>query len=339
MRSYTNPLGKGRRVWSGKNTPSRGTPGSAPASLRHGDNVESLIDAKFAKWQEEQLAMFRGVLGPALPAQLPPGLPLRSLGTENVSGADIDLPDGDTDLESQAKSVRSIYDLYDNSICPDGNNPAPKLEADGSPVLQMVTSSVAPASPSAPMADQATLDQEHPAREMVTSSLAPGAPAGRQMVTSSVGLGEPDPLTGAVGESSLGTLSGPQSKAVGTHSSSSRAQQEGLREAVRARMAEMRQSPSGARSPASHTTHTLSVAGSVAPTAGEQATLGSRRATRARAQPSDFVEVSTRIIAVFKQIEKVEMGLGSLRRSHEDPEASTAVELSNITENLEQYKK
>ena len=126
MRSYTNPLGKGRRVWSGKNTPSRGTPGSAPASLRHGDNVESLIDAKFAKWQEEQLAMFRGVLGPALPAQPPPGLPLRSLGAENISGADIDLPDGDTDLESQAKSVRSIYDLYDNSLCPDVTDSAPK---------------------------------------------------------------------------------------------------------------------------------------------------------------------------------------------------------------------
>ena len=244
MRSYTNPLGKGRRVWSGKNTPSRGSPGSAPATLRHGDNVESLIDAKFAKWQEEQLAMFRGVLGPALPAQLPPGLPLRSLETQEVSGADFDLPDGDIDLESQAKSAPDIYDLYDNSLCPDVADSAPKesgprgvspsgpgsaspglrgvapirpgnvVEVDSSRVQEMVASSPARTSQSALTKGQVSLEREHPTPEMVASSLAPGALVGRQMVASSVSLGKSDPPMGVRGETSPGTLLGPQDKAV-----------------------------------------------------------------------------------------------------------------------------
>ena len=104
MTSYSNPLRKGRRVWSGKNTPSGG-PGGSPSPVaspaRHADDVEALMDAKFAKWQEQQLAMFRGMLSPAVPAQLPPGLPLESLEARDTSevAMGIDLPD-----ESQAEA-------------------------------------------------------------------------------------------------------------------------------------------------------------------------------------------------------------------------------------------
>ncbi len=277
MTSYTNPLGKGRRGWSGKNTPSGG-PGGLPSPVaspvRHADNVEALMDAKFAKWQEQQLAMFRGMLGPAVPAQLPPGLPLESLEARDTSevAMGIDLPDGDTsEFGSQARSVHSIYGVYDNSLAPGGTSPVTKVEVVGPPACQMVASADAQVDRPASTASQTAQDEGHPAREMVTSSLAPGASAGRQMVTSSVGLGKPDPLTGAMGEASPGTLSGPQSKAVGTHSSSSRAHQEGLREALQAL-----QRPTGFRTPASRG----SAAASVASAEGRQTPLRAKRDSR-----------------------------------------------------------
>ncbi len=69
-------------MWSGKNTPKDGPGGPSGSSpLRHGSplrqapdvrDVESLIDAKFAnlskQWHEQQLAMYRGVMGPAFPS-------------------------------------------------------------------------------------------------------------------------------------------------------------------------------------------------------------------------------------------------------------------------------
>ncbi len=228
--SYSDPLGKGnapsgRRVWSGKNTPSA-PQGSSPP--RHGEDVESLIDAKFAKWQEEQLASFRRVIGPALPAALPPGL----AGTEEVAdiALGIDLPHGDTDdeLASQAKSVRSIYDLYDNSLCPERAAQSPrvvtmsgctsKVGAGGTWERERVTSSLAPANRPAPTVGHETLDEVGLERESVISSLAPSHPV----------LGSSDLPMEVTDSASKGARPEPQSKAVGTHGASSRPSHEGL---------------------------------------------------------------------------------------------------------------
>ena len=60
---------------------------------------------------------------------------------------------------------------------------------------------------------------------------------------------------------------------------------------------------------------------------------------RGKVQPPDFTEVSVTLAAVLKHVEKFESSLGSLRQSHQDLEASTVVEIADLKENLEEYKK
>ena len=52
-----------------------------------------------------------------------------------------------------------------------------------------------------------------------------------------------------------------------------------------------------------------------------------------------MAEVSTRITAVQKHLEKLERDLCSLRKDHEALETSTAVEISSVNGNLEECKR
>ncbi len=102
-------------MWSGKNTPknSPGAPsGSSPQ--RYGSPLRQPPDVgDVVRWHEQQLAMYRGMVGPALPSQPPPGLPLQT-----TAAVEVGLPDDNTsDFGSQAKSEHSIENQY-NSLDP-----------------------------------------------------------------------------------------------------------------------------------------------------------------------------------------------------------------------------
>ena len=150
MSSYSNPLGKGRRVWSGKNTPKDGPGASSGLSpLRHGSPLRHAPDVgDVVRWHEQQLAMYRGMVGPALPSQPPPGLPLQTVVPGGISTAamEVGLPDDNTsDFGSQAKSEHSIENQY-NSLDPGPRGVSPSGPGSASPGPQ----GVAPSGPGVP---------------------------------------------------------------------------------------------------------------------------------------------------------------------------------------------
>ncbi len=325
-------------MWSGKNTPknSPGAPsGSSPQ--RYGSPLRQPPDVgDVVRWHEQQLAMYRGMVGPALPSQPPPGLPLQNVAMSSLSaGAVVGLPDDDTSdfSRSQARSAHSIGYQYNSlgpgnaspgpqGVAPSGPGVASKVEAVGQPLRQMVASSDAKADPTASTAGQESQGEKHPEEQMVASSAPQGVSHGSEMVASSpTTLEKPDLLTEATDGAPAGAQPKSLSKAVGTHSSSSRAQQEGLRAALQSQLAE--QPPPGALSPASR---------------GSAATSEGRKASRDRVQPPDFTGASASLTAVLKKIEKLEVSLGSLRQSHQALELSATAGISDLKEDLEGYK-